>query len=110
MPIWLPPGALGYLKGHQHGIVFVLLATGGLSALALGASTFGTVVVILGLGGLYHFRCEGSEKHRERLTQAEVERAALKVENVRARHQDLIENEQPPLPLVQRPRRRVTRD
>jgi hypothetical protein len=110
----LPPGTLRYLKGHHDGIVIVVLAAMGAGSCVAGAPwPFGVLLLGVG-GGLYHLRCNASEKHRKAMAEVGVAQSVAKIDAAKARYRDMALNEQPSLPLEGRasgpaPRQRRTR-
>jgi hypothetical protein len=100
----LPPGTLAALKGHVDAIVIVVLAAGAMAALTAGANAPGVATVTFGLGIIYHIRCTAAERHKQQMEQQKLDKAALDVEVIKARHRDLLQYEQPSLSLEHKPR------
>ena len=95
----LPPGTLNALKGHHAGIVSVVMSALAFGAMAAGAPAWQvTVGLAIGLG-TYHTRCSARERHEELLARQAFESAVAKLDAVKARHQELLTNDQPLLPL-----------
>jgi hypothetical protein len=100
----LPPGTLKALKGHPDSIVTVVTFAIAVGAVGVGVSPW-PVVGLLSVGLLgFHIRSCAAEHHKEQMAQLKVDEAAVSVEMVKARHRELLTQEQPGLPLERKPR------
>jgi hypothetical protein len=100
----LPPGTLAALKGHFHGIVATVVFTVACAAMAAGAPPWPTIVGLAIALLMYHIRSSRREEHEERIAQQGIDQAVAHVEAIKARHRDLLQVEQPVLPLGSAPR------
>jgi hypothetical protein len=100
----LPPGTLTALRGHFHGIVTVVALAIVVAAMAAGASPPWAVLALIIALLLYHVRCREMEQHRERMAENKINEEMVKVEEIKARHRDLLSVKQPSLGLGNRSR------
>ena len=107
--MFLPPGTLRALKGNHDGIVAVVCLAMTFAAIRLGVDAWVAVVVLALVLGMFHIRGSSREGHQHRMAILGVEKAALNVEEIKARYRELVLAGQPALPLERR-HRRLTED
>ncbi len=95
----LPFGTIRSLKGNHDAIVAVVVAALAFAALAAGASTWATIVIVVATQAFYHRRRSDGEAHQIRASEQKIEAIMAKAEVTKARQPDRLTYVQAPLPL-----------
>ena len=101
----LPPGTLAALRGHVEGIVTVVALAIVSAAMAAGAPPQWAVSALAIALVLSHIRCRGRENHDEHGAQHKLDESLIRIAAIKARHKELLSEDQPTLGFEIRSRR-----